>query len=98
MTRPENSDERPVMRTIGEKKTPPTPEQDDTSTSSPRCRSNRSPLPSDGHLTRYGTFRQEKGMPNGLRRPTQSDAGRATAAEGSGMAEPERAGDSKRVT
>ena len=66
------------------------------STSSPRCRSNRSPLPSDGHLTRYGTFRQEKGMPGGLRRPTRSDAGKVTAVEASGKAEPERAEDPKR--
>ena len=34
-------------------------------------------------------------MPSGLRRPTRSDAGRVTAAGGSGKAGPERAGDSK---
>ena len=35
-------------------------------------------------------------MPSGLRRPTRSDAGRVTAVEESGKAEPERAGDPKR--
>ena len=35
-------------------------------------------------------------MASGLRRPTRSDAGRATAVRESGKAEPERAGDPKR--
>ena len=35
-------------------------------------------------------------MPSGLRRPTRSDAGRVTAVEESGKAEPERAEDPKR--